>query len=214
MEYIGFTSKYYTLWEVIITDKYCDYRYMQNLSMDFEKAKAKRPNACIDLTLRGHSSFRFVIPTFLFGKYKGKQISECTDYDYMKWYHNISNVENVKKVIRPILAENGYKLWNGIYMFNEQEYQYQKMLEEKFPIFEKKIKNNESFSFKCKKYGKNKVLDNGREVKRFEIPFCHMNFNKDVYLPLGKTIVIDNYEVVKNVDPITYEFNIKAYHII
>src|ERR1035437_5356390 len=65
---IGFTNVYYTLWQVgepykSYHDKYNftwkqDTRYIQNLSFDFEAAKAKMVGEySIDLELRGHTSF-------------------------------------------------------------------------------------------------------------------------------------------------------------
>lgn len=213
MEYIGFTTTYYTLWEVTNDGKYCHYRYKQNLSKDFDKAKAKAPHAFIDLTLRGHSSFKVLIPTFLFGKYKGQQINECNDFDYMKWYHNISKVDDVKKVIRPILIENGYKLWNGKLLCTEKEYEYQNMLAEKFPIFEKKINNGESFKFYNSKYPKSFVNENGMKQKELNIPFCKLIFKENAFIPSNKTLItITDYSAIL-IDDMTFEIIVNDFHI-
>jgi len=93
---IGFTNKYYTLWEV--SDPYIywmskensveriDYTYIKNLSMDFDSAKSKMDGEYdIDLDLRGAGSFSKTFKDtanadeFSYGKLHGKKINEATD---------------------------------------------------------------------------------------------------------------------------------------
>ena len=133
---IGFTNEYYTLWQVsepylVYTDAHryhtrTDHTYLQNLSKDFEKAKAKAKQIAdgsevkIDLDLRGKASFytdgatqfdretyeRDVVnsPVFYFGKYAGESISESTDESYLFYY--LSETQNTH--IRARLLELGY----------------------------------------------------------------------------------------------------------
>lgn len=108
MKVIGFTEVYYTLWEVgevyqeqiysmgmvVGSVSKQQVTYIKNLSMDFEKAKAKLAGQTfdIDLELRGHSSFTRVTGTewidwethfpqdvFSFGKMQGVPFAEATD---------------------------------------------------------------------------------------------------------------------------------------
>lgn len=95
---IGFTNKYYTLWEV--SDPYTywiskensvertDYTYIKNLSMDFDSAKSKVVGKYdIDLDLRGAGSFHrdfridpvYGDDEFSFGMLKGEKIAESND---------------------------------------------------------------------------------------------------------------------------------------
>jgi len=107
MQTIGFTTEYYTLWEVgepyeekiyhnavqvgSVTKQ--DVYYLQNLSKDLEKAKAKLTGEYnIDLMLCGHSSFTRTLTSdikdrenyyphdcFSFGKLEGQKIYESDD---------------------------------------------------------------------------------------------------------------------------------------
>lgn len=100
MQTIGFASKFYTLWETsrdVFVDAYgrkgvrfCA-TFIKNISMNEETARAKYPNAPVDLTLCGHSSWTRTewepVPDDVFpcGKYRGEAIADCTDYPYMFW---------------------------------------------------------------------------------------------------------------------------------
>lgn len=108
---IGFTNKYYTLWEV--SDPYHtfegmytvirqDTTYIQNLSFDLNEAQEKAIERYghklpVDEGLRGRTrSFSTVLsrkanPTlFLFGKYKGQQFVDVNDIDYKLWYWSVT----------------------------------------------------------------------------------------------------------------------------
>ncbi len=97
---IGFTTKFYTLWDVSvehITNAYgrkgerVTANYIKNISMDEQSARAKYPDAPVDLGLRGHSSFCRTnwepLPSDVFpcGKYMGQPIADCTDFGYLYW---------------------------------------------------------------------------------------------------------------------------------
>jgi len=105
---IGFTNKYYTLWNVskpytvdngYYTETKQDYQYIQNLSYDFDDAKQKMTEQYggrdwnVDLDLRGKSqsfskslSIKYNKGVFLFGKYQGSSFDEINDFDYKQWY--------------------------------------------------------------------------------------------------------------------------------
>ena len=107
---IGFTNKYYTLWNIskpytvfngLYTVTKQDYQYIQNLSYDFDTAKQKMTeqygdrNWEVDLDVRGKSksfskslSIKYNEGVFLFGKYKGSSFDEISDFDYKQWYWN------------------------------------------------------------------------------------------------------------------------------
>jgi len=125
MKTIGFTNKFYTLWEVSeVYKKYVsayeyyemqDFTYIQNLSFDFETAKSKISGKfSIDLTLKGSSSFTHKgeklndAPdnVFAFGKYCGEDIIKINDPDYAYWYYNQTGKDN--PVIKQFLLDNGY----------------------------------------------------------------------------------------------------------
>jgi len=97
---IGFTSKFFTLWDVTVehfTNAYgrkgerVTATYIKNVSMDEQAARAKYPDAPVDMTLRGHSSFTRTnwepLPSDVFpcGKYVGEPIAECSDWSYLYW---------------------------------------------------------------------------------------------------------------------------------
>ena len=104
---IGFTEVFYTLWEVgepyevpvyykamkVGATIKQDVVYIQNLSKELDKAKAKmKGDYKIDLELRGHSSFTRTLSSnikdrenyygsdcFSFGRMEGCMFAECTD---------------------------------------------------------------------------------------------------------------------------------------
>lgn len=107
MQTIGFTTQFYTLWEVAEAVTEPVYHnamqmgsitrqsviFIQNLSKDLDKAKSKVEGEYrIDLELRGHSSFSRVVESniknredyyphdsFSFGRMEGMPFATCTD---------------------------------------------------------------------------------------------------------------------------------------
>jgi hypothetical protein len=134
---IGFATKYYTLWDVseprIVEVGYqqyiekVDYRYIQNLSHDLDRAKAKLNGKQfqVDLELHGHSSFtkesevKDMRPDYLFkfGKYTDQDIRECTDFNYLSWYY--CETKNIYAI--NVLLKQGYIL-EGERLFTPDEY--------------------------------------------------------------------------------------------
>ncbi len=117
--YIGFTNVYYTLWSVIKGRIYSahggsyedktDYYFIQNLSKDLDKAKAKveqskgKGSFIVDLELRGTKSFyrtekRVIIDkgsdtVVEFGKYSGRTLAYIASFDfkYFLWLSSEAN---------------------------------------------------------------------------------------------------------------------------
>lgn len=159
---IGFTNKFYTLWDVSTEIVYSEmsggtimcqptyathqkthYHYLQNLSFDIDKAKEKAAEkGCKDLEvdeeLFGRNSYFFkekslvshlpvhLLSTFEFGKYRGQQISESDDLNYVKWYWS----ETKSFFAEKLLIENGFiavQKWaddpNCIVMMTKEEYE-------------------------------------------------------------------------------------------
>lgn len=135
---IGFSTKYFTLWDVQETTEFqridglnlpyqkISYCYIQNLSMDENEAKRKAifkgvENFEIDHDLFGRNASFFhkkelfsKIPSdksyfFEFGKFQGEPIKNCTDFDYLFWFFNESQNIHAKA----ILLENGFVEFEG-----------------------------------------------------------------------------------------------------
>ena len=135
---IGFSNKYFTLWEVTTTTEFKNFdglrlpyqktyfHYLQNLSMDEKEAKRKAifkgvENFEIDFDLYGrNASFSkrqelfSKIPSdksffFEFGRLKGQKIQDCNDFDYLFWFFNES--QNIHAKAR--LLENGFEEIDG-----------------------------------------------------------------------------------------------------
>lgn len=102
---IGFANVMYTLWYVWDQTwhdewgQHCitHYEYQKSLTKSLEKAQSYGLD--IDMSMRGHRSFNIehsivsnepepvkVSGQFNFGKYKGQNISESNDADYLMWY--------------------------------------------------------------------------------------------------------------------------------
>lgn len=233
MEYIGFTEKYYTLWDVTNDGMWTHYRYVQNLSMDFDKAKAKRPNACVDLSLRGHSSFKVKsVPTdcFQYGKYRGEFYKDCTDIDYLAWYHNNSTDDAIKRKVAPILVEQGYRLWDGTEMVTEEGYKRKEFLHANFPKFQAKVNNCEGFRFVPQRNLRCENDEFGDLMGVMEIPYCKMVFPSVAmqtykecvyYLPTingtpirikGNIVCVDEYDATP-IGKETYRIEVKKFHM-
>ena len=141
---IGFSKKYFTLWDVTTTTEFKNFEglhlpfqktyfhYLQNLSMDEKEAKRKAifkgvENFEIDHDLFGRNASFFhkkelfsKIPSdksyfFEFGKFQGEPIKNCTDFDYLFWFFNESQNIHAKA----ILLENGFVEHEGQLLHGE-----------------------------------------------------------------------------------------------
>ena len=125
---IGFTVKYYTLWNYweepqYIMDAYGKYHqngikqhyeYIKNVSFDIEKVKKLHPGLKIDEALRGktrswHDYVKVELPNHIFwgGKYVGKLIDEIlvSDFKYCEWAASNYNQVNEYLSTCPIYLE-------------------------------------------------------------------------------------------------------------
>lgn len=113
---IGFSEKYFTLWNVFSDERRQVFQYVKNISMDKDVVREKYPDVEIDYTLRGTS--RIVIETpkredddsFQHGRYIGLSIVECKDYDYMFWYYGACANDIEKNLILSVLEPVGYRI--------------------------------------------------------------------------------------------------------
>ena len=122
---IGFTNKFYTLWEITEETRplgnghnyvVTHYTYIKNISFDKETALAKYPNAIFDDSLRGKTrsweSTKEVwdnVDVYRFGKYKYEKIDN-RDLNYLAWYWDNIFVEDHKKFVEDVLTNNGYEI--------------------------------------------------------------------------------------------------------
>lgn len=127
---IGFTNKFYTLWEITEETRplgnghnyvVTHYTYIKNISFDKETALAKYPNAIFDDSLRGKTrsweSTKEVwnnVDVYRFGKYKYEKIDN-RDLNYLAWYWNNIYEEDHKKFVEDILTANGYEIRTHTY---------------------------------------------------------------------------------------------------
>ena len=137
MRFIGFTNKYYTLWDITEQKTYSNspydgkpyvsairtyYHFIQNLSFDFEKAKAKAGTTDYDPSLKGKKSWYTpykYIPCpiedkgndtkIFFGKYSGKTLGQIfvEDRNYFDWLKDNINDSQLTPIIEnlPLLIE-------------------------------------------------------------------------------------------------------------
>lgn len=142
---ISFANKFYTLWHyeyehIIDYDRKQEYdytkaTYIKNISFDKDVAFAKYPNLKFDDSLRGKSrSFDyysnvkeiFEPHTFRFGKYKHMKFVDCDDINYMRWYFDSLQLDEITEDIQPLVDKVSktyvlYKRNNWRYQFITQE---------------------------------------------------------------------------------------------
>ena len=135
MYYIGFSNKYYTLWNIeeetsslgngcnyVITH----YWYIKNISFDKDKAFAQYPEAVFDENLCGMTrswSSRpkevwTCVDVFRFGKYKFDKIAENTDTSYIEWYWGNIDGEH-KEFVGEVLKSRGYEIRTQTYTYRD-----------------------------------------------------------------------------------------------
>lgn len=142
MQIIGFTNKFYTLWNISETsvdfglgvEHITRYSYVKNISMELDTVRSLYPGVEIDMSLRGHSSFIkssekiYDFSLFMYGRHKGTKIEDCTDYSYMQWYRNNGCPDESKEILDSILVKNGYYLVDNNII---DKYDYEKLMNEK-----------------------------------------------------------------------------------
>ena len=129
---IGFSNKYFTLWEKGMDHWY----YVKNISMDEETAKAKYPGLEVDRSFRGNRPIAFTkveIPPFegkfTKGRYKGNKVKNHADEDYMKWYVEngvYSTNEEKEAIIKEVESFGNWKweVQKYDYVDSDGEYRY------------------------------------------------------------------------------------------
>jgi len=134
---IGFSKKYFTLWDVVNETQYSGdtgqygynvtrFTYMQNLSLDETKAKEKAKgfgvkDLSVNEDLYGRSGKSWekrerIVKTyepfqFRFGKYEDCDIRENDDVDYLKWY--FGETENMIVAERMCELDDYYTILDG-----------------------------------------------------------------------------------------------------
>lgn len=148
MHKIGFANKFYTLWEVtemetVAISPYTKkpyvcatrtyYRFIRNLSFDFDKAKVKANTTDYDPTLKGRKSWYTpykYIPCpiedlgndtkIFFGKHNGKTLGEIftSDRNYFDWLKDNTDNQELKNIMNnlPLLK---YELSNKLLILEE-----------------------------------------------------------------------------------------------
>lgn len=133
---IGFSKKYYTLWDVSSVENFIEingqprkasttynYNYIQNLSIDCEKAKKrfttitgeKAPEVDEDLYGR-NQSWKNTVENDVYkecemhiGTYQGQKIDEIEDVEYLHWfYNNVTTLKTRSEILKKKLLDNGY----------------------------------------------------------------------------------------------------------
>jgi len=160
---IGFSNKYYTLWEMTSrvnqtvwgfeTRRY--YSFKKLLGKNLDKIKAAYPGVEINEKLNGRRrTFEefdkrvFTSPDyFKFGKYSRTRIDECEDLGYLEWYiEQITDDKEHLDVVTRYLESNGYEIsWCGkcIYLLNPTEVKKRNLVKDKYSVIMKKLENNE-----------------------------------------------------------------------
>ena len=231
---IGFTNKYYTLWEIteehrplgngrsyIITH----YNYIKNISFDRETAISKYPDLPIDETLRGHTrswnSTKEVwdnVDTFRFGKYCGEKIEKNTDTQYIAWYWDNIDGDH-KEFVGHVLEDNGYEIRERSYNNSTGEHIYQYLMSPEALEIERKekkeflemidsIKNATELNFFCEANPNSEgEYQDGKIHYHFQDVKENYYNGFEYYLPVlnGKAKRIKNKNIL--VTKFTYEIN-------
>lgn len=121
---IGFSEKYFTLWNVFGDERRQEFQYVKNISMNLDVVREKYPDVEIDYTLRGTSwivrekkeQVEYEGDVFQHGRYIGLNIVDCKDYDYMFWYYSNCANEREQETIMTVLEPVGYRTITHVYM--------------------------------------------------------------------------------------------------
>jgi len=230
MEYIGKSDKFYTLWEVNTetrttmrgeTYRVTTHQYIKNISFDLVKATNKYPNAILDTSLRGHSSWTSVdypkppVDEFQGGKYRGDKIAECTDYQYLHWAYDLGYIipYDAREIVLGILESQGYRKINDTHIATPEEVE---RIEKSYTECEEAQKTLEEFG--SIKIVATKNLDEFGNLSVGNIEFNFPNYKELEYagypygLPIdskGKAKRIKNKEI--EIIPASWETAIDEY---
>lgn len=233
MNVIGFSTKFYTLWDVTedIIDlghghksKVVHHAYIKNISFDKKKAMEAYPGLDIDETLHGKTcSFDTEkeiwenVDTFRFGKYKYDNIDSCPDTNYIAWYWDNVYAEH-KDHISEVLKSRGYEVrtrtWTSYdgdekteeYLMSPEALENEKKEANELTEIENKLKEGNPLSFFCE-YNLNENGEVCNEYLTFKFSeIKEMEYRGwPYYLPMvnGKSKRIKNKNI--NINKYTYE---------
>ena len=160
---IGFSGKYYSLWEGKVVTRTMEwgsetrryYSFKKLLGKNLDKIKAAYPGVEINEKLNGRrrnfEEFdKRIISSpnhFHFGKYARTRIDECEDLNYLEWYvEQITDNKEHLDVVTRYLEKNGYEIsWCGkkIYLLNPIEIKRRGLTKDKYKDILKKIETGE-----------------------------------------------------------------------
>ena len=234
---IGFTNKYYTLWEIWEEHKplgnghsyvITHYNYIKNISFDRDTAISKYPGLPIDETLRGHTrswnSTKEVwdnVDVFRFGKYKYEKIDQSTDINYLTWYWNNIDGDH-KEFVGHVLEDNGYEIRERVYnlssgprveqyLMSPEALEEENKLDKEFHEMVDKIQNATELNFFCQSNPdyEGEYWDGNIHWRFQEVKENYYN-GFEYYLPIlkGKAKRIKNKNIL--VTKFTYEINEKT----
>ena len=163
MKVIGFTNKFYTLWEVTEDTrdlgnghKYVvtHFVYVKNISFDKETAFSKYPGVDFDENLRGKTQSWDTekeiwenVDTYRFGKFKYEKIGDH-DIDYLAWYWDQVSGDH-KEYVGSVLKNNGYEIrtWgdNNQYLVDPETIENEKKAMKAMNEMTEKLNSSESF---------------------------------------------------------------------
>lgn len=133
---IGFSEKFFTLWNMFGDEHRQEFQYIKNISTDINVVKEKYPDVEIDYTLRGTSwivrekkeQVLYEGDVFQRGKYCQRQIMECKDYDYMFWYYSNCANDHEQELILNVLEPIGYRKYSYAVFFDGYEHLYNSIM--------------------------------------------------------------------------------------
>lgn len=239
MKVIGFTNKFYTLWEVTEETRplgnghsylITNFTYVKNISFDKNVAMAKYPNIEINENLRGKTtSFQTRkeiwdnIDTFRFGKYKYESIKNGpASLDYIAWYWDQVYGDH-KDYVTKVLTDNGYEVRaydydnNKYYIVSPENIKKEKII---------KVKTNEIIN--KVNAGEDIILhidSNPNEYGDIYIDDIKYTFNEVkenyydgyyYYLPAlnGKGKRIKNKDIKAHIEIVDGKFTIKSFEVL
>ena len=225
---IGFANVYFTLWNVFDEGTRTVYRYVKNISKDWDEVEKLYPGVSVNYSLKGHymefpsGDNKEVITNdrFQFGQYKGETFNASSS-DYLFWcYGQICNQES-KEIIEGILTKTGkYHMCDGR-LVDQEEYDWRIQECKEFESALELIKSGDSIEIMVTSNAR--YTENDRVVEFImvtENPKIHLVFDEEhvkemsykgyyYYLPIvdGKakrwknkvvSIPTTNYEVKYN----------------
>ena len=227
MKVIGFSNKYYTLWEVsehIEENRYgkykvVNYAYLKNVSFDIDKVKEKYPNTPINTALKGHTSWRtseclerYSLDEFQGGKYRGEKIENCTDYGYLAWAYDLGYIIDYdsRPLVLSILEKAGYRKINDTHIATPEEVE---KIENSFIETEEmmtRIDNGETITIEVKS---NLSEEGTIKVGNIEFTWKPENYKELEYNGFYYGLPLDNKGKAKRIKGKTLKLTVDSYEL-